>query len=91
VLAWDNGKPIPPDRCVYNFKRIIKRHDLKKVTRHDLRHTYAPFFCTADRSRILPSAATWVTQTQRPTKGSTPMKSGTATGSLQTTWTSWSD
>lgn len=41
VFAWENGKPIHPDRLSQQFDRYIEKLGLPDIRLHDLRHTYA--------------------------------------------------
>lgn len=41
VCIKDNGDLINPDYITHKFQKIIKKHNLKKIRYHDLRHTIA--------------------------------------------------
>lgn len=41
VVTYINGQPTTPSNRSGWFRKFINRHDLKKVTLHGLRHTYA--------------------------------------------------
>ena len=41
VCKYDNGKPISPDYVSEAFARLLKKHNLKHIRFHDLRHSCA--------------------------------------------------
>ena len=41
VISWSDGRPFRPNYISQLFKEIIDKNNLKKITFHDLRHTFA--------------------------------------------------
>lgn len=41
VFCWDDGRPFSPDYVSQRFQSILKKHDLRKIRFHDLRHSCA--------------------------------------------------
>ncbi len=40
VCAWEDGRPFDPSYVSKKFNKVIKKHGLRKVRFHDLRHTF---------------------------------------------------
>ena len=47
LVCYDDGKPIPPKRFSAYFCNLIKRHKLKHIRFHDLRHSGATLMLKA--------------------------------------------
>lgn len=40
ICVWDDGKPIKPDNLSRRFTKLIEDNNLRKITFHDLRHSF---------------------------------------------------
>lgn len=40
VCVWPDGKPIKPDNLTKRFKRLLEDNNLRKITFHDIRHSF---------------------------------------------------
>jgi integrase len=40
IFKWPDGSPIPPDHVSHKWQKIIKKHALRRITFHQLRHPY---------------------------------------------------
>lgn len=41
VCVWPDGKPFAPDYVTHHFPRLLKKHGMRHIRFHDLRHTCA--------------------------------------------------
>jgi len=41
IFAWQDGRLYRPDYVTKSFQRVLKKHGLKKIRFHDLRHSTA--------------------------------------------------
>ena len=40
IFKWADGKPFAPDYVTRNFSQLLKKHNLRHIRFHDLRHPY---------------------------------------------------
>ena len=41
VCSWEDGRPLTPGYVARTFTKLVKKHNMKKITFHGLRHTHA--------------------------------------------------
>lgn len=49
VCVWPDGKPIKPDNLTKRFKRLLEDNNLRKITFHDIRHSFGSVIFNSTR------------------------------------------
>ena len=50
IFKWADGKPFAPDYVTRNFSQLLKKHNLRHIRFHDLRHSCASLLIANDFS-----------------------------------------